>query len=146
MLIKVQLCYHKDVGLGVKAKTKIPKGVNVLYYYGEVHSTANAKKDDGVKHTHLLTFPGTGCSVDGSYDILFPSEPTADFTKAYTIPSPFMSLTNSSYGYKEANCKLVFEDKPCCYANDLYLDKTAWLVTTINVEENEELIWNYTFR
>ena len=146
MLIKVQLCYHRKVGLGVKAQTRIPKGTKVLYYYGDVHSTAKVKKDDGKKHTHLMTIPGTGCSIDGQYTILFPSEPEADLTKTYTIPCPLMSLTNSSRGYREANCKLKFETKSMCYANNLSLDKIAWLVTTEDIEEGEELIWSYRFR
>ena len=94
MLIKVQLCYDRRVGLGVKAATKIPKGTNVLYYYGDVHSTAQVKKDDGRKHTHLMTIPGTGCSINYEYKILFPSEPVANLNNTYTIPCPLISLIN----------------------------------------------------
>ena len=145
MLIKVQMCYHRKVGLGVKAKTRIPKGVKVLYYYGDVHSTTQVKKDDGKEHTHLMTIPGTGCSIDGQYSVLFPSEPEADLNKTFNIPCPLMSLTNSSRGYKEANCKLSFENQPMRYANNMYLDRIAWLVTLKDIEEHEELIWNYNF-
>ena len=136
MLIKLQLCYDRHVGLGVKAVTKVPKGTNVLYYYGDVHSTAQVKKDDGMKHTHLMTIPGTGCSINGKYKILFPSEPVANLNKTYTIPCPLMSLTNSSYEYKNANCKLIIKDTPTLYANNLSLDKTACLVTTRGIEEH----------
>ena len=146
MLIKVQLCYDRRVGLGVKAATKIPKDTIVLYYYGDVHSTAQVKKDDGMTYTHLMTIPGTGCSINGEYKILFPSEPVADLNKTHTIPCPLMSLTNSSYEYKNANCKLIIKNKPTLYANNLSLDQLACLATTRDIEEHEELIWNYSFR
>ena len=80
------------------------------------------------------------------YSIFFPFEPDADLNKTYTIPCPLMSLTNSSFGYKEANCKVVIENKSMLYANNLYLDKIAWLVTIKDIEEHEEIIWSYNFK
>ena len=97
-------------------------------------------------YTYLMNFPGTGCSINGKYKILFPSEPVADLNKTYTIPCPLMSLTNSSYDYKDANCKLIIKNTPTLYANNLSLDKMACLVTTRDIEEYEELIWSYSFR
>ena len=145
MIFKVQLCYNRKVGLGVRAVTNIPKDTKILFYYGDVWNTKEAKELHISKQTHIMTIPGTGCSIDGAYDILFP-DTNPNMNKIYDAPCNLMSLTNSSKNYKEANCKAIIVNDAREYSNGLSLSHTAWLTTTHDIEPYEELIWNYSYK
>ena len=105
--MKVKLCFNEKVGIGIQASDFIPKGTKILYYYGDVWNTKTAKQKGQLYHSHFLTVQGTGCSINGSYEILFPEDDLR--ARLYDIPAPFMSLTNSSRNYKTSNCKMIIE-------------------------------------
>ena len=142
----VQLCLNEGVGIGVQAATMIPRGTRVLYYYGDVLSNQEAHKVEPTGQTHFMTVSGTGCTINGAYHVLFPGEFHVDFNQTYQVPCGLMSLTNSSHGYKEANCKVHIDNNPTLYANGYTLDRTVWLVTTRTIQAGEELIWSYLVR
>ena len=143
----VKLCYNRRVGLGVEAATNIPQGTRVLFYNGIVWSNVDAHHQGQLRQSHFMTIKGTGCTIDGGYDILFPNEPTPNFEKLYQVPTGLMSLTNSSDNYKPANCIEFHDDRdPGTYVNGNNLNTTAWLITTRDIEIGEELIWNYLVR
>ena len=140
----VQLCYHRRVGVGVRACQFIPKGTRVLYCYRNVCTTSQAKKEKSGHKTHLLTIPGTGCSVEGTYATLFESDGFPDFNKKFSVPSPLLTMANSSQNYIDSNCRIVITNMAMLYKNDIWLDHTAFLVTTRDVQMYEELIWDYS--
>ena len=94
----VRICYNRRLGLGVEAVTMIPQGTQVLYYYGNVWSTVEAHQHGQDRQSHFMTIKGTGCTIDGSYDILFPDEPNPNLSKTHQVPGGILSLTNSSEG------------------------------------------------
>ena len=105
--MKVKLCFNEKVGIGIQAVYFIPRGTKVLYYYGEVWNTQTTKEKGQIYHSHFLTVPGTGCSINGSFEILVPEDSFG--ARLYDIPAPFMSLPNSSRNYKTPNCKMPIE-------------------------------------
>ena len=143
----VRLCYNRRVGLGVEAVTRIPQGTRVLFYYGNLWSTIDAHNHGQDRESHFMTIQGTGCTIDGGYDLLFPNEPNPNLTKSHQVPCGLMSLTNSSHNYKPPNCMVHHDDHdPRMYLNGHNLNTTAWLITTRDIEIGEELIWNYLVR
>ena len=104
--------------------THIPKGTELLWYDGEVVNTAKAKTCPKEGQTHLLTLRGTGCSVDGSFDILFPNKREPSLDDQFTIPCNLMSLTNSSRGGRKPKCMMKIK-------------KTIF--------PGEEILWDYPF-
>src|SRR5210317_258569 len=128
MKLLVKFCYHKDTKWGLMAATHIPKETELLWYDGEVVNTAKAKTQPKEGQTHLLTLRGTGCSVDGSFDILFPNKREPSLDDSFTIPCNLMSLTNSSKGDRIPNCTLKIKKKKILYRNGLKMPMTAWLV------------------
>ena len=143
--MRLQLCYNSQVGLGVRSLDNIPSGQKVVYYYGEVWNTQKAKLEGHKKHSHFLTVPGTGCSIDGSFNTLFPDQTYPDLLKIHPIGAPLMSFTNASNGYKPSNCKLILVNKPMEYKNGIHLHKVAWLKATYDIKPGDELIWDYTY-
>ena len=143
----VRICYNRRIGLGVEAVTMIPQGTQVLYYDGNVWSTVKAHQHGQGRQSHFRTIRGTGCTIDGSYDILFPDEPNPNLSRIYQVPCGIMSLTNSSEGYKPPNCMVHYdENDPRQYVNGEWLNTTAWLITTRDINPGEEIIWNYLVR
>ena len=145
MKLFVQFCYHKDTKWGLMATTHIPKGTELLWYDGEVLNMAKAKTRPKNGQTHLLTLRGTGCSVDGSFDILFPYKREPSLDEKFTIPCNLMSLTNSSRGGRSPNCIMKIKKKKMTYRNGLMLPMTAWLVASENILPGEEILWDYPF-
>ena len=144
--LQVQLTWNHNVGIGLMATTFIPKGTKVAYYYGNVWNTSKAKKEAGNKLSHFMTIPGTGCSIDGSFDVVLPNVTFPNFEEKHHVPCPLMSLTNSSTQYKPANCKLKVDEQDAReYSNHIWLDRTAWLITTKDIQPLEELIWKYKY-
>ena len=94
--LQVQLTWNHNVGIGLMATTFIPKGTKVAYYYGNVWNMNKAKKEAGNKLSHFMTIPGTGCSIDGSFKILFPNQSFLNLETKHKNPCGLMSLTNSS--------------------------------------------------
>src|SRR5210317_1616524 len=111
MKLLVKFCYHKDTKWGLMAATHIPKGSDLLWYDSEVESTANAKTCPKEGQTHLLTMTGTGCSIDGSFDILFPNKREPSLDDQFTIPCNLMSLTNLSREGRNPNCVMKIKKK-----------------------------------
>ena len=142
--MRVRICYNRKVGLGLEAITMIPKGTKIAYYMGNIWTTKEAKDNGKDKHSHFLTVPGTGCSIDGSMNNLF-DDHFPPFNQVFPVPSPLMSLTNSSYKYKTANCKMIVIQEPRIYNDGKWLDKTIYLVAIEDIEPFEELIWNYRY-
>ena len=136
---------HEDntfTGLGVFAASVIPSGTRVMCYYGKVVSKETVKKTPGYICSHLCNADGTGCAIDGQHSFLF-NGAAPDVNQLHQAPAPLMSLTNSSRGYKEANCcKIVdiFTPREC--VDDFQLSTTIWLETTRDIAIGEELVWD----
>src|SRR5210317_280653 len=145
MKLFVQFCYHKDTKWKSMAITHIPKGTELLWYDGEVVRTAKAKTHSKEGQTHLLTLKGTGCSVDGSFDILFPNKREPSVDDKFTIPCNLMSLTNSSRGDRSPNFMMKIKKTKMLYWNDLMMPMTAWLVASENILPGEEIFCDYPF-
>ena len=144
MLMYIKICYHQNVGYGLQSITTIPKGTKIAYYMGTIWTTKQAKENGKHKYSHFLTVPGTGCSIDGSLEHLF-DESSPPLDQTFLVPCPLMSLTNSSFEYKEANCKMMIIQESRMYSDGNWLDKTVYLVAIKNIEPFEDLIWNYTY-
>src|SRR5210317_1838767 len=113
MKLFVQFCYHKDTKWGLMAMTHIPKGTELIWYDGEIVNTAKAKTCPKEGQTHLLTLRGTGCSVDGSFDILFPNKRESSVDNQFTIPCNLMLITNLSRGGRSPKCIMKIKEKKC---------------------------------
>src|SRR5210317_1140291 len=96
MKLLVMFCFHNETKWGLIAATHILKDTELLWYNKEVVNTAKAKICPKEGQTHLLTLRGTGCSIDRSFDILFPNKKEPSLDDQFTIPCNLMSLTNSS--------------------------------------------------
>ena len=87
---------------------------------------------------------GTECAIDGPHHTLF-NEEAPDFEQIHRMPAPLMSLTNSSWKCKDANCCEVVDHKtPRKCMDGMKLDTTVWLETTRDIEIGEELVSEYT--
>src|SRR5210317_1514943 len=117
MKLLVKFCFHKDTKWGLMATTHIPRGTELLWYDGEVVSTAKAKTCPKEGQTHLLTLKGIGCSIDGSFDILFPNKREPSLDDLFTIPCNLMSLTNLSRGGRNPNFMMKIKKKKLLYWN-----------------------------
>ena len=93
------------------AMTHIPKKTELLWYDGEVVNTAKAKTCPKEGQTHLLTLRGTGCSIDGPFDILFPNEREPSLDDLFTVSCKLMLLINSSRGGRSPNCMMKIKKK-----------------------------------
>ena len=100
--MKVQLCFNDKVGKGIQANDFIPKGTKVLYYYEDVWNTKTAKEKGQSYHSHFLTVQGTGCSINGSYEILFPEDNLR--AEYYDIPVPLMFGTSCTWLMESGYC------------------------------------------
>src|SRR5210317_1368302 len=138
MKLFVKFFYHNDTKWGLMATTHILKGTELLWYDGEVLNTAKAKTCPKEGQTHLLTLRGTGCSVDGSFGILFPNKMEPSVDNQFTIPCNLMSLTNLSRGGRSPNCIVKTKKKKMLYRNGLMIPMTAWLVASEDVLPGEE--------
>src|SRR5210317_969211 len=145
MKLLVKFCYHKDTKKGLMAATHIPKGTELLWYDGEVVNTAKAKTRSKKCQTNLLTLQGTKCSIDGSFDILFPKKREPSLDDLFTIPCNLMSLANSSRGGRSPNCTMKIKKKKMIYRNGLMMPMTTWLVASENILPGEEILWDYPF-
>ena len=101
------------------------------------------RKTHGCVCYHLMNVEGTGCVIDGPHHILFNGE-EPDFEPIHRTPAPLISLTNSSWKHKEANCcKVVDHEMVQECTDNMKLDTTVWLETTRDIEVGEELVWDY---
>ena len=130
-------------GLGVFTASVIPRGTGAMHYYGKVVSKETVKKTPGHICSHLCNADGTACAIDGQHSFLF-NGAAPDVNQLHQAPAPLMSLTNSSRGHKEPNCRKVvdiFTPREC--VDDFHLSTTIWLETTRDIEIGEEMVWDY---
>src|SRR5210317_807366 len=106
---------------------------------------AQAKTRSNNDQTHLLTLRGTGCSVDGTFDILFPYKREPSLDEKFAIPCNLMLLTNFSRRGRSPNCIMKIKKKKMTYRNNLIIPMTAWLVASENILSGEEILWDYPF-
>src|SRR5210317_1173064 len=121
MKLLVKFCYHKDTKWALMAATHIPKGKELLWYNSEVVNTAKAKTCPKEGQTHLMTLRGTGGSIDGSFDILFPNKREPSLGDSFTIPCNLMLLTNSSRGGRSPNYIMKIKKKKMLCRNGLVI-------------------------
>ena len=141
----LRICYDRRVGYGMESVTMIPANTMILFYDGNVMTNVEAHEQDHGNTSHYKTIRGTGCTLDGSWNAVLGKGVTPEIGKIYDVPCNLMSLTNSSQGYKAPNCEVFYDDKDSRkYKNGVWLNTTAWLVTTQDIPPFEELIWNYT--
>ena len=136
---------HEDnafTGLGVFAASRIPSGTRVMHYCGKVVSKEMVRKTPGCICSHLCNADGTGCAIDGQHSFLF-NGAAPDVDQIHQAPAPLMSLTNSSRGHQDPNCRKVVD---ICTArehlDDFKLRTTIWLETTMDIEFGEEFVWD----
>src|SRR5210317_1170858 len=111
MKLLVKFCFHKDTKWGLMAETHFPKGTERFWYNIEVVTTVKPKPCTKGGQTHLLTLRGTGCLIDGSFDILFPNKKEPSLDDSFTIPCNLMLLTKSSRGDRSLNCTMKIKKK-----------------------------------
>ena len=125
----------------------IPAHTKVLFYDGNVMNNVEAHGQDDMNASHFKTIRGTSCALDGSWHAVLGQGVTPEIGKIYNVPCNSMSLTNSSQGYKPANCEVFYDDQDSRkYKNGVWLNTTAWLITTQEIPPFEELVWDYTVR
>ena len=143
----LRICYDRRVGYGIESVTMIPVNTKILFYDGNVMKNETAHGEDNMSASHYKTIRGTGCTLDGSWNAVLGQGVTPEIGKIHNVPCNLMSLTNSSQGHKPANCEVFYDDQDSRkYKNGMWLNTTAWLITTQEIPPFEELVWDYTVR